>query len=158
MSRLLNQLRWYKKKDDRGIMAGLRCVLVDSKMHRAWPALHRLGVAITDNNSAYIAGLFAIHPDEAPKGNFGNTCLAIEKKRGETRGKDNKLTPTERRFQHLLNAEKGAELYGRLVRMVKLAKSNDIPVNYERLKDDLKYWNDKTKTEWAAVFWGQETS
>ena len=155
MSRLLDQLRWYKQKDDRGIMADLRCVLVDSKKHRAWSALHRLGVAITDTNSAYIAGFFAMHPNEATKGNFGNTCLIIEQKRRETRSKDNKLTPTERRFQHLLNAERGTELYGRLIRMVKLAKSNEVPVNYEQLKTDLKFWNEQTKTEWADAFWSQ---
>lgn len=159
MSRLLDQLRWYKKKDDRGIMAALRCVLVDNKKHRAWPALHRLGVEVTDLNSALIAGLFALHWDETIKGNFGDTCLAIEKKRREKRSKGNKLTPTptERRFQYLLNSEK-SELSGRLTRMVKLAKSNDIPVNYEKLKNDLKYWNDRTKVEWANAFWGQETS
>lgn len=155
MSGLLNKLRWYKEKDDRGIMASLRCVLVDNKKHRAWPALHRIGVAITDDVSAYIAGLFALHPDETSNGNFGNTCLAIEGKRGEERSQDNKLTPTERRFQHLLNAEKGPELYGRVMRMVSLAKSNNVPVNYGKLKNDLKFWGDKTKTEWAGSFWGQ---
>jgi len=158
MGRLLDQLRWYKQKDDRGIMASLRCVLVDSKKHRAWPALHRLGVAITDKDSAYIAGFFVMHPNEDTKGNFGNTCLAIEKKRREKRSKDNKLTPTERRFQHLLNAEKGAELYGRLIRMVKLAKSNEVRVNYEQLETDLYFWNERTKTEWAAAFWSQSSS
>jgi CRISPR system Cascade subunit CasB len=157
MSHLLDQLRWYKKKDDRGIMAALRCVLVENKKHRAWPALHRLGVKVTDFDSALIAGLFAMHWDETARGNFGDTCLAIEKKRLESRGKDNKLTPTERRFQHLLISEK-SELHGRLMRMVRLAKSNDIPVNYEKLKYDLKYWNDRTKVEWADAFWGQETS
>lgn len=155
MSRFLERLRKYK--DNRGMMANLRCVLVDNKKHRAWPALHRLGVAITDTNSAYIAGFFAMHPNEATKGNFGNTCLAIEQKKREKRSKDNKLTPTERRFQHLLNAEKGSELYGRLIRMVKLAKSNEVRVNYEQLKTDLKFWNERTKTEWAAAFWSQNS-
>ena len=155
MSRILERLRKYKEKDDRGMMASLQCVLVENKKHRAWPALNRLGVAITDDISAYAAGLFATHPEETSAGNFGDTCYAIEQKRGEKRSKDTKLTPTERRFQHLLNAERGAELNGRVLRMLRMAKSLGVPVNYERLMNDLRYWNDRTKAEWAASFWTQ---
>ena len=155
MSWLLERLRKYK--DDRGIMADLRCTLVDNKKHRAWPALNRLGIAIKDDNSAYTAGFFAIHPEETSTGNFGTTCKAIENKRGEVSGSDNKLTPTERRFQHLLAAEK-SEIYSRVLRMVRMAKSQGVPVNYEQLETDLKFWSDRTKTEWAASFWTQGTA
>ena len=152
MSWLLERLDKYK--DDREMMANLRCILVDNKKHRAWPALNRLGVAINDDVSAYVAGLFATHPEETSTGNFGVTCKAIEQKRGDKRSDDNKLTPTERRFQHLLTAEKG-ELYGRVLRMVLLAKSQGISVNYAKLVTDLKFWSDRTKTEWASAFWTQ---
>ncbi len=153
MSRLLERLRKYK--DDRGMMASLRCILVDNKKHRAWPALNRLGVAIDDDVSAYVAGFFATHPGETLSGNFGTTCKAIEQKRGEKRSDDNKLTPTERRFQHLLVAERGAELQDRVLRMVLMAKSQGVPVNYDQLETDFKFWSDRTKTEWAAAFWAQ---
>ena len=152
MSWLLERLR--KHKDNRGMMANLRCVLVDNKKHRAWPALNRLGVAIKDDDSAYVAGLFATHPEETSTGNFGATCKAIEQKRGDKRSNDSKLTSTERRFQHLLTAEKG-ELYGRVLRLILMAKSQGVPVNYEKLIPDLKFWGDRIKTEWASVFWTQ---
>ena len=155
MSRLLERLRKYK--DDRGMMANLRCILVDNKKHRAWPALNRLGIAIKDDDSSYTAGFFATHPEETSTGNFGTTCKAIENKRGEVSGSDNKLTPTERRFQHLLAAEK-SEIYSRVLRLVRMAKSQGVPVNYEQLETDLKFWNDRTKTEWAASFWTQGTA
>lgn len=151
MSWLLERL--HKYKDDRGMMANLRCVLVDNKKHRAWPALNRLGVKIDDAPSAYVAGFFATHPDETPAGNFGTTCKIIEQRRGDKRTDDNKLTPTERRFQHLLTAERGAELYNRVLRMVLMAKSQGVPVNYAKLVTDLKFWSDRTKTEWATAFW-----
>ena len=151
MSRLLERLRKYK--DDRGMMANLRCVHVESKKHRAWPALNRLGVAINDNVSAFVAGLFATHPEETSTGNFGATCKAIEQQRGDKRSDDNKLTPTERRFQHLLTAETEAELHDRVLRMVLMAKSQGVPVNYAKLETDLKFWwSDRTKTEWAICF------
>ncbi|MCG2725563.1 MAG: type I-E CRISPR-associated protein Cse2/CasB [Elusimicrobia bacterium] len=157
MSNLLTRLRSYNKKDDRGIMANLRCILVDNKKHRAWPALNRLGVDIKDDVSAFVAGLFATHHEEISIGNFGNTCKAIEQSKGETRS-DNKLTPTERRFQHLLTAKKGHELRERVLRMVLMAKSKGVPVNYVQLETDLKFWNDHIKTEWATDFWAQNAN
>ncbi len=158
MSWLLERLR--KFKDDRGMMANLRCVHVDSKKHRAWPALNRLGVPIDNNVSAFVAGLFATHPEETSNGNFGATCRSIEQRRGDKRSNDNKLTSTERRFQHLLTAETEAELHNRVLRMVLMAKSHQVPVNYTKLETDLKFWSlsDRTKTEWASAFWTLETS
>jgi CRISPR system Cascade subunit CasB len=151
MSKFLERLR--RHANDRGMMASLRCVLVDGKKHRAWPALNRLGVEISDDISAYVAGLFATHPEEARTGNFGAVCKSIELRRREKRSDDNKLTPTERRFQHLLAAERGDELNYRVLRMVLMAKSQGVPINYAKLETDLKFWSEKTKTEWAAAFW-----
>lgn len=153
MSNLLERLRKYK--DDRGMMANLRCIFVDSKKHRAWPVLNRLGIPIKDDNSAYISGYFAIHPEEASSGNFGKTCKAIEISKGETASGDNKLTPTERRFQYLLAAER-SEIYLRVLRVVRMAKSLGVGINYEQLETDLKYWGNRTKTEWASAFWAQD--
>ena len=153
MNTFLERLR--RRVDDRGIMANLRCVLVDGKRHRAWPALNRIGVSITNDVDALVAGLFATHPEEAQVGNFGTTCKAIEASRGEDRGDGSKLTPTERRFQHLLAAEKGEELHQRVSRMVLMAKSQGVRINFVQLSTDLRRWNDQTKTEWAASFWTQ---
>ena len=153
MSWFLERLRKYR--DDRGMMANLRCILVDNKKHRAWPALNRLGVKIDDNLLAYVAGLYATHPEEAATGNFGATCKNIELKRDDKRSDDSKLTSTERRFQHLLAAERGKELNDRVLRMVLLAKSQGVPINYEKMETDLKFWSDRTKTEWATAFWTQ---
>jgi len=151
MSAFLERLR--RHADDRGMMANLRCILVDSKKHRAWPTLNRIGVKVTNEVDALVAGLFATHPEETHDGNFGTTCKVIENRRGDKRSDDNKLTPTERRFQHLLSAEKGDELYKRVTRMVLMAKSQGVDINYEQLATDLRRWTDRTKTEWAAAFW-----
>jgi CRISPR system Cascade subunit CasB len=141
------------------MMANLRCIHVENKKHRAWPALNRLGVAIDNNVSAFVAGLFATHPEETFTGNFGATSKSIEQRRREKRNDDNKMTPSERRFQHLLTAETDAELYDRVLRIVLMAKSQGVPVNYAKLETDLKSWflNDLTKTDWAAAFWTPET-
>lgn len=160
MSRLLERLR--KCQDDRGMMANLRCILVDNKKHRAWPVLNRLGVEIDKEIPAFVAGLFATHPegDSSSISNFGETCKRIEKARGEETSdfsndegsRKKNLTPTERRFQHLLAASR-SEVPDRVKRMVLMAKSQGVAVNYEKLLHDLQYWGDRTKTEWAASFW-----
>ena len=154
MSNLLERLR--KNKDDRGMMANLRCILVESKKHRAWPVLSRVGVAIDNDVAAFVAGLFATHPDgdSDSSRNFGVTCKAIERARNESTSKDDKdkkLTPTERRFQHLLAADRD-EIQDRVMRMVLLAKSQGVAVNYGKLLQDLNRW-EYAKSEWAAAFW-----
>jgi len=151
MSTFLERLR--QRADDRGLMASLRCVLVEGKKHRAWPALNRIGIGVRNDVDALVAGLFATHPEETYTGNFGATCKAIETIRGENRG--DKLTPTERRFQYLLAAEKGDELYQRVTRMVLLAKSQGVRINFEQLAIDLRFWGDHTKIEWAAAYWAE---
>lgn len=158
MSRLLDELRKYKARDDRGMMANLRCILVENKKHRAWPALNRIGVKIDDDIPAFIAGLYATHPEETFTGNFGTTCKAIQSKRNENTSKDNKPTPTERRFQHLLSAKTPDELKARVYGMLRMAKAmQDVRINYAQLEVDLtnwfKDWGDITRTNWAAKFW-----
>ena len=154
MSSLLERLD--KHKENRGLMANLRCVLVANKKHRAWPVLHRLGVPLDKKIPSFIAGLFATHPQNTSKeSNFGDTCKAIQKARKERPGDDSKLTPTERRFQHLLAAER-TELPDRVLRLVIMAKSENIPINYTKLQTDMKYWGDRGKQKWASAFWTQE--
>lgn len=156
MSRLLERLRKYQ--DDRGMMANLRCILVENKKHRAWPALNRVGVPVRDKLSAFIAGIYATHPEETTSGNFGATCKAIERKRDNQTNDDSKLTPTERRFQHLLAAGNEVELYERILRLVLMAKSQGVPVNYAQLESDLRRGDDWRKTEWASAFWTPNTA
>jgi CRISPR system Cascade subunit CasB len=153
MSYFLERLRKYK--ENRGMMAHMRCILVETKKHRAWPVLHRIGININDEGSAYVAGLFATHPEETSEGNFGATCKAIDLKRTKgsaSQSQDTKLTPIERRFQYIIAAQK-SEVKQRVLRLVLMAKAEGIPINYEVLARDLYYWNDRTKTQWAAAFW-----
>jgi len=151
MSTFLEPLR--QRSNDRGLMASLRCALVNSKKHRAWPALNRIGVNITNETDTLVAALFATYPEETDTGNFGTTCREIEAVRGESRGDNDKLTPTERRFQHLLSAEWRDELFQRVTRMVFMAKSHGVRINYKQLSVDLRQWSDRTRTEWGAAYW-----
>lgn len=166
MSSLIERLR--KIKDNRGMMADLRCFLTPSRRHRAWPALHRIGIPITEEVSAFVAGLYATHPegDSSAIGNFGETCKRIEaSKDRDTHQERNSsilsekmlLTPTERRFQHLLAAD-SSEIQDRVRRMTVLAKAIGTPVNYAVLHKDLRFWGERTKTQWAATYWSAQVN
>lgn len=156
MSELIGRLQ--RVKDDRGLMADLRCYLVPGKRHRAWPALSRLNLPIENGPKAMVAALFAVHPENTEEGNMGATCRLIQKRRDGGTSADDKLSPTERRFQHLLAAEPGQEVFERVTRMVLLAKSKGIPVNYGQLERDLQFWNERTRREWASAFWTPRVS
>jgi len=145
------------QREDRGLMATLRCYLVASKKYRAYSALYRLGISIDSEPESLAAALYAMHPmHNGSLKNFGTTALLIERERKK---KDNKitenknLTPTERKFQHLLSAEPGKELHERIIRFVMLARAEEIPINYEQLQKGLMFWNKRTRCEWAMEFW-----
>lgn len=149
------------RSEDRGIMADLRCALVEGKTHRAWPHLGYIG-GIGRNHKERtvqtIAGLFANHPKTTHEGDFGIMCRKLlgdeERKKLDTA---EGVGPITRRFQYLLAAE-GEEIFDRVIRFVLRAKAEDILVNYVELFESLYYWQwpdsaDRVRTEWARSFW-----
>jgi len=159
MSALLNYLKKLKERDDRGGLADLRCALVESRRHRAWPLIASFG-GIGEEHSARvvqtISGLFAHHPQATDTGNLADTCRALisEDERAEYL-QERKLGPMTRRFQHLLAASR-EEVCGRVSRIVLFAKSKEVAVNYGQLYGDLLYWSDAVRVRWAKRFWQAE--
>lgn len=154
MSKLSERLLRYK--DNSGVMASLRCLLVPAKEHKGWHVLSRLGIHIKDKDSALIAGLFAFHPVFTPEENydFGATCRRIHYK--QSFDESDKISPFEKRFERLLAAEK-QELGDRLRGIITFAKKENIPVNYDKLRDDIRYWGVDKKKDWASSFWNFDT-
>ena len=160
IERLLAFLR--NHKEDRGVMANLRCALVENKRYRAWPILGRfggIGEKFSEKTVQTIAGLYATHPKETDNGDFGALCrklLSDEESKKLASGTE--LGPLSRRFQHLLAADKD-EILDRIVRFVLRAKAEDIPVNYEQLYEDLLAWEyraEQVRVRWARNFWVPE--
>lgn len=157
---LLKFLR--SRQEDRGFMANLRCMLVESKQHRAWPYVANFGgIGEKHCNKVVqtVAGLYATHPEETRDGNYGAMCRKLLS--DDERQKLNQIEgigPVSRRFQHLLAAE-GDEIFDRVTRLVLRAKAQDIPVNYEQLYKDLLDWEyhaDWVRVRWAQSFWTPE--
>lgn len=157
--KLLKFLR--SRREDRGVMADLRCALVDGKRHRAWPYLGYLG-GIGDQPSERavqtIAGLYATHPEETQEGDFGGMCHKFlgEEERNKLDTAEG-VGPISRRFQHLLAADR-EEIFDRVMRFVLRAKAEEIPVNYAELFESLCNWQwpeaaERVRTRWAQSFW-----
>lgn len=162
MGALLDYLEKLKARDDRGALAELRCALVESRKHRAWPLIASFG-GIGDDYPAQvvqtISGLFAHHSLTTEMGNLGDTCRALMSKDERTEYlKERKVGPMTRRFQHLLAANRD-EVCGRVARLVLFAKSKEVPVNYGQLESDLRRYRfdaDAVRVRWAKSFWQAE--
>lgn len=144
--------------DNKRVMATLRSGLVKGTEMRAWPLLAHFG-GIGDSLEARatrtVAGLFASHPKNCASGSMGTVCrqLCKDDEKPWEIGTDNKGAPgpMERRFLHLLNADR-EEICARVSRIVRYAGSKDVPINYSRLEEDLAKWP-RAREAWAADFW-----
>jgi CRISPR system Cascade subunit CasB len=138
---LLQYLR--RLKDDRGAMAELRCALSETpaKRARAWPLLARVG-GVGDIHVETVAGLFAWHPEETAQGNLGTTCRLLSAKNESFDG----------RFRRLLSCDRD-EVSQRVRPVALAARPRGIPVNYEELFADLRFWGERVKERWAREYW-----
>jgi len=152
-----------KRKDDRGAMADLRCGLVESKRHRAWPLLawcNGIGDDYRAQTIQHFAGFFATHPeDDIAAGNFGDACRQLMDKEELAKiASTGEVGPLSRRFQHLLAAN-GEEIFPRVLRFVLRCKAKDISIDYMQLFGDLKQWEyspEAVRIRWAKSFWASE--
>ena len=157
-----------RHRDDRGLMAALRCALVPAKRHQAWPLLARRfgGLQANDHRARtvqMIAGFYALHPPSSdssrPERNLGDLCrllLGDEEKAKLDLAEG--VGPISRRFQHLLAAD-GEEIFDRVLRFVLRAKAEGIALDYRRLYQDLLQWQDHAdwvRVRWARSFWAPD--
>lgn len=156
MNGLLRFLRGLHERDERGSLADLRCALTKARRHRAWPLLaffDGIGNRHPARVVQTVSGLYAHHPVETEVGNFGDTCRSLmSTDEAETYLQEQKPGPMSRRFQHLLAASRD-EICERVVQLGLYAKSKEVPVNYEQLFNDLKYWSERVRIQWAERFW-----
>ena len=164
VDRLLNYLE--QRNEDRGLMANMRAGLREATQTAAWPVL----AAFCDLTNIQtfkiyqtVAGLYALHPRVCADQNMGLLCRRLcdpDELRGLQNGRgpseDIKEGPMSKRLRRLLDADR-LEICDLVVRIVTLAKSRDIPVDYSTLAKDMLSWTSRTKREWAQSFWGTDS-
>jgi CRISPR system Cascade subunit CasB len=135
-----------KHKEDRGIMADLRCGFSEAKEHRAWPHIAQLCKLNNEKSRLPVQAVcaaFATHPENARMGNFGATMRKID------------MATIEDRFKRLLICDTIPEICERIPSVIRAAKAKGIPVDYQLLCYDIRMWEDcDIKLDWADAFWG----
>lgn len=143
-----------KNKEDRGMMADLRCGFSSAKQHRAWPHIARF-CALDQEWSRLpvqtVCAAFASQQENTAKGNLGTTM------RNVAGGNKEGLATFEGRFRRLLTCDSQQEICERIPSVIRAAKAKGIPVNFRQLYCDICWWeSDKypPKLKWADAFWG----
>lgn len=148
----IRRLEGLARNDRRGAMASLRRSA--GKPPGSVPEALRWLAPWTANLSRddalrylLVAGLFALHPLEAPTGNLGHTAAQVSQQRPSG--------SLEARFAAVLRSPR-EELPGRLRQLIILAQAAGVAVNWGQLLADLRRWDDPRRTvqfAWAQAFW-----
>ncbi len=152
---VVGYLKGLAKAQDRAALAHLRRGL-GKKPGEAMEMYRYVGRFISEQSKAgyeravfLTAALFADYSD-APQ-NAGNLGQSVKRLFEAT-----KSDSIEKRFVALLDAE-ADDLHYYLRQIIGLLKSKDIPVNWNRLFEDIQWWSsDKRDVQkrWARSFWG----
>ncbi len=151
--RLVTRLEQWQHNQDRGVLARLRRGLSETTRQEAWTVLGPYFGPLAVGHPVYetVAGSFALHPVVPPPdiGNFGETMCEVM---GDKMREEKEL---HARFRRLLACSSRDEVCQHVRHAIRLAKSRPIPVpvNYRRLFEDLWWWNERTKIQWAKAYW-----
>ena len=156
-SAFLEYLTKLRDRDDRAALAALRKGV--GKPPGTVVEMFRYVVPFTggrssrwDQNAHFILGsLFALHPQKGGRGNMGEVFRRIK---GKTDSES-----VEGRFMALLNCHEDL-LQNHLRHAVSLARSKEVPVNWDELFKDLRNWKHPDRwvqRKWAESYWGGPT-
>lgn len=150
-ARLIAFLRSLAKKHDRGALAGIR-----RGLGRDAPGAEALRILVPHIPASFgewqrsccfqVAALFALHPEDAPQGNLGETFRQLG-------GHES----AQKRFARLLSAE-AHDIFPLLRQAIALARSKEVPVNYLQLLKDLFRWDRPSRfvqDQWARSYWSR---
>jgi len=138
------------RKQDRAALASLRRAAgrTPAEARYAWKYIvPRIRLELARDDYFLIAGLFATHP-----GQGGGSVGAVFRRMHPSHEHDS----VEKRFVALLSSRRD-DLSHHLASAVRLARSKEIPVDYERLFRDVRAWthpDQYVQYRWAKEFWG----
>jgi len=144
---------------ERGMMADLRHGFSPTSQYRAWPHIAPWCDLSDQRQKAIfitLAGAFAIQLQSGRgKSNLGSTLrrLAVQGASGKPQ---DALKSFEARFRRLLTCNAPEQVCERLPGIIRAAERKGISIDLEQLHQDLVFWSDKVKLEWAKAYWGSE--
>lgn len=149
---LVTRLEQWQQRQDRGVLARLRRGLSDKTRQEAWTVLGPYFGQTAIDCPVYetVAGCFSL-PPVVPAPDIGNFGETMRQAMGKDKMKDKDEPHT--RFRRLLACADSREICKHVRHAIRLAKSKEKDVNYRKLFEDLWWWNDYTKVEWAKAYW-----
>lgn len=142
------------KREDRGIMADLRCALIQARESHAWPHLAKFCDLTKPQEKLAFSGAavaFALDPGNEEKNNdIGTVMRRIATADNRADG----LNTFRMRFQRLLACDSREELTEQLHGIFQAAKQKGIGIDPDKLFYDIWYWGNDVKLRWAQSFWG----
>ncbi len=148
-------LKRLKKEENRAALAALRRGLGYppgrmAEMHPyVMPFLPHEGWTWESETYYIIAALFALCPEPGGHGNLGATYQRVFQDRGRAES-------IEKRFVAMLNCHRD-DLAGHLRQAIGLARSTEVPVDWQQLHRDIRHWDHPegfVQRNWARGFWG----
>ncbi len=145
-------------RDDRGVLADLRCGFVEQRASKCWPHIASycdLRDDLERNVWEFVAAGSATVLGTKTTGNMGMTLRKIALGQG---GKDG-LSSFEPRFRRVLGARSAEEVCQLLRGVIRAAKSKSVDINFRTLYWDLIHWGQESKKvreSWATAFWAAE--
>lgn len=122
----------------------------------AYEVIQKYGGDIYSIEDITIAGLFATHDKNiAQGGNVGALWAKIVKNRKEELNKSSSLF----HFNQLLACKDSEELCIRLIPLIRYAKAESIPIDYQKLYQDLTQFSQRREEimrNWAYGYWSNE--
>lgn len=140
-------------REDRGVMADLRQGFNKTTESHAWPHIAPFCDLRNERDRRIVqtvTAAFATCGESSNCGNMGETMRKIATGVGK---ESDGLKTFENRFRRLLYASEAEELCDFLPGIIRTAKTKGIPVNLYYLFNDLQFWGDKVKIQWAASYW-----
>lgn len=157
----VDRLLALKQKEDRGALATLRRGLQGNQT--SYAPLRIIGPWLNHGLKPYeldnyllVAGLFAFHPEHKKGENLGQSLRSVRYQLSA--GQESLDT----RFTGLLDADR-EDLNYLLRQMISMIKSQKktVPVDYERLVNDLRYWSHPDRfvqRNWALAYYNSPDS
>lgn len=144
-----------QNREDRGFMADLRCALIPALEQRCWPLFAQFHV-LTDPRQcaiyALVAAAYGIQPEApAESTDFGATVRKLAYGGGESASQS-----FDAGFRKLLACRDAIELKDQLPRFFKAASQKNVPIDHQRLLDDLASWEygNRIRLQWAQSYFG----
>jgi CRISPR system Cascade subunit CasB len=151
----IEYLERLRDNDDRKALAILRRGLNGSQRTRlemypyAINFLREGATAWEEEVHLTVASLFATHPMPGGNGDMGSVLKEVSSRSDSE--------SVEGRFMALLRAP-GENALDHLKQCVSLARSKEVPIDWDRLYRDLLWWNSESmnvQRRWASSYWGR---